>query len=94
MMLKWQKNSENELCLRLGDGNMERNVCVIRHVEGKYVLDGSINKSVWYNHPLNANTLEEAKTEVKKIFANKLTESLQECLNKTKIYSEMLAALA
>lgn len=51
------------------------------------ILDGSVNKTVWYNHLINANTMEEAKVEVKKIFANKLTESL-------KIYSEMLAALA
>lgn len=94
MTLKWHENSENESCLRLYDGNTERKVCVIRCVDGHYFLDGSVNKTVWYNHLINANTMEEAKVEVKRIFANKLTESLQECLNKTKIYSEMLAALA
>ena len=94
MILKWQKNSENEMCLRLDDGNTERNACVIKCIDGKYLLDGSIGKSVWYNHPLKANALEEAKAEVKKIYANQLTESLQECLSQTKIYSDMLAFLA
>lgn len=87
MTLKWHENSENESCLRLYDVNTERKVCVIRCVDGRYFLNGSVNKTVWYNHLINANTMEEAKVEVKKIFANKLTESL-------KIYSEMLAALA
>ncbi len=94
MTLKWHENSETESCLRLYDGDADRKVCVIRCVDGNYFLDGSANKIVWYNHPISANTMEEAKIEVKKIFANNLTESLQECLNETKIYSEMLAALA